>query len=251
MRRRAYTLLEVLLACGVLLFGLLGIAGLITFAGQIVAKTQQRERGTDCASAAIADLFVRGWLDQDRWLDNDGDEKTPIGSNVILDPDGIVNGGLPGVIAGVPRVAVDGILPPDYTSTDDLQCDYSKERPEAYGHRGEYTWFASVCEGEVTAIACRKRTFDERVIDATVEWSYPGGVLLQLPPETILEQDKYVMLVWDDPGGLGRHFGWWQTITDPLDGQVDLRGGDFPIAVSSCQLIDFDGVVGLSRKWTP
>lgn len=234
--RRAFTLLEVLVAAGILMFGLLAVAAGLVVGLQQAADAQRIDRASTLSRAAIDDLFIQGWLDRAKW--NDPDAAMP----VILDP----VPGLPGVVAGVQRVAVD-VAARDYTGADDVIYDQSGDRPTYYQPRGEYTWFATVSDRCVTAVACHKRTYEERSFPASVLSSLGGAISIETEAGEEIRQGEYVLLVWDHAGH--RHLDWYKG-SGQVDNVIDLQGPDLP-QITAVQCVVIDGVSAISRDYVP
>ena len=247
MKRRAFTLLEVLAAIAILSMGLFGILSLMVLGLRDMAESQRISRAGTCAKAAVSDLQIRGWLDRERWATSD-----LLPSNLIIDPYGIA-AGVPSIVAGIPRIS---LVDPEtgfvcdqveYTSTDDMIFDYSDEdRPVYYGQAGEYTWFATVSDRCVTAVACHKRTMEERTIHATVASSIGGALAIIVPAGEEFWRGDYVLLVWDAPGR--RCFDWYR-VRSQYDTMVDLAGPDLLPSVSAVQCVLIEGVAGISRDY--
>ena len=66
--RRALTLVEVLIAIGVLAVGLLGVASIFPVGGYYMQSGDVADRGAAIAQAALEDAVVRGYLDPESWV---------------------------------------------------------------------------------------------------------------------------------------------------------------------------------------
>ncbi len=66
--RLGVTLMEVLIALGVMSMGLLGLAALIPVARQQMADALRLDRGTTLGRSAFRDLYIRGLLRPEEWL---------------------------------------------------------------------------------------------------------------------------------------------------------------------------------------
>ena len=66
--RRGVTILEVLFASGIAVFGLVGIASLIAVAGRQASDANNWSEGQAAAQNALSDFVVRGYADSTAWL---------------------------------------------------------------------------------------------------------------------------------------------------------------------------------------
>ncbi len=66
--RRGFTLLEVLIAMFIIMFGLLGIAALLPIASHDMSRAAQADRAATCGRSALAEMQVRGFCDPAGWL---------------------------------------------------------------------------------------------------------------------------------------------------------------------------------------
>lgn len=62
-----FTLLEVLIAMFIIMFGLLGIAALLPIASQDMSRAAQADRAGACGRSALAEMRARGFCDPIRW----------------------------------------------------------------------------------------------------------------------------------------------------------------------------------------
>ncbi|QDT70802.1 hypothetical protein MalM25_37580 [Planctomycetes bacterium MalM25] len=69
--RRAVTLAEVLIAMGILMIGLLGVAAIFPVGGHYMQTGDIADRGGAIAQAALDDAIVRGYLDPESWVVHD------------------------------------------------------------------------------------------------------------------------------------------------------------------------------------
>lgn len=66
--RHGFTLLEVLIAMFIIMFGLLGIAALLPIASQDMSRAAQADRAGACGRSAMAEMRIRGFCDPMGWL---------------------------------------------------------------------------------------------------------------------------------------------------------------------------------------
>lgn len=96
-RRAGISLTEVLLAMFVVTVGILGLAALIPVGGSYLRTAQTDDRSSNLGRAAFHDVQVRGYLDQNLWLDHTGDKPANWLDYDFPNPDGT-----PGTLVGSP-----------------------------------------------------------------------------------------------------------------------------------------------------
>ncbi|MGQ9576007.1 MAG: type IV pilus modification PilV family protein [Thermoguttaceae bacterium] len=88
--RRGVSLLEILIAIGILLFGLLGVAALLEAGRTEIGVAARADRASACARAAMRELIVRQMIQNTRYADgSSGLPAVP----VAIDPVGVARNG--------------------------------------------------------------------------------------------------------------------------------------------------------------
>lgn len=200
---RGVSLLEVLIATGIMSVGLLALAALLPIGRVSIAEGMKVERGGIVGRAALRDVKVRRMLDPQRWT------AVPTTASFVIDPLGVTNG-LAGAFGGkLSRISLTTadddpakrkpLTKPQaeaiFRSHDDLVFVLPEEmnpkqpkgRPtllrdtaKAPCYQGHYTWFATACSTSdprrfvVTAVVCYMRGFDAASAEKAVGVSQFG-----------------------------------------------------------------------------
>ncbi len=113
--RRGFTLLEVLIAMFIIMFGLLGIAALLPIASQDMSRAARADRAATCGRSALAEVRVRQLCDPMGWL-------------------GVQTGGPPPVFGPVVQTVPPGVPVLDARESyaiDPLYLAYHADKPGA------------------------------------------------------------------------------------------------------------------------
>ena len=237
--KSGYTLLEVLIAMFVLLIGLLAVASLTSVGVQNVVDARKISEAAACGRQAINEISIQDWLNPER-LTADIDPYL-----FIIDPQGIMHG-IADNVDGIPRISLIDVTPIEYTSYDDIIFDYEQDRPEFYDRQKYYTWFATVCNGTLTAAVCYKRTFAEQIFDIQIDFPILGYGSIHIPANIDIKDGQFLLIIYDND--IGRQSQWYKVHGDVHDGMIDIAGPDLHNAINTKAVL-FDDVVGVCVKY--
>lgn len=108
--RRALTLVEVLIAMGLLTLGLLGVAAIFPVGGHFARTGDVTDQANAIAQAALEDAVIRGYLDPQTWVLQDFGQAAP-NAEFINYLDGNASNTRPGLRQAITEIATPALNP--------------------------------------------------------------------------------------------------------------------------------------------
>lgn len=278
--RRGVSLLEVLVASFILLFGLLGVAAMFPVGRWYVEKASQYDRASAVGQAAAEDILIRGLLKTEDWIPN-GDAETFL--PVQFDP---METDVPATIPSMRRVTIQGlrdaaVIEHVFSSRDDLvvelpsdpdQPSFNRVIGPERNYEGRFSWMFTAtgwrrdpnqCEQMDVAVVVfesRVRGNELTFSNAPLSGGYGGGIVSLSGPADQLQRlsaNEWIHLAYPhpernlNPEGPTTQSGWYRIIHagDYAGGQrtLDVDGPDWG-SVSSADVTIFDRVVAVYER---
>lgn len=273
--RQGLSILEVLVASFILLFGLMGVAAMFPVGQLYVAEATRHDTASSVGQAAFNDIQVRGLLNPEMWIGVDTTADTH-----LIDPLAGV-GDFPHGGGALKRVTYNGMTAPlaqnIFQSRDDLVVELPDDpdlpafQPTLGGptraFNGQYSWMfmAQQMQGSgeqfrVSVIVYHKRVLDTALAMETDLGNSPivgglGGGTVELSGTAeqleVAKPGQWMLLY--SKAVTPRLFKWYRIVAaDEYDTAtskrwVTLQGPDWPTGVTPRAVV-LDGVVAVYEK---